>query len=453
MVDFNELHIIHQKDFDLLFHYPSYSLIEINKDLSNVLNLLKEGNSVSLIAQKCNISPEDIVSCLAELINVFTKNTPKTNSKVEDDIVTRITLHISNDCNLRCNYCYASGGNYKMSRQLMTKETGKDFYKFCIDNFSKVESIVFFGGEPCLNIDIMEYICDLFHHYSFDAKMKSLPKFVIITNGTILNQRLINLINKYISFITVSLDGDKEINDFNRHDSNGVGSFDRASKFIDTVKQCNNVEIQFEATYTKHHLNKKISKDDIYSFLKNRFNIEGHIVDEISLEDSDIDKVSLENLDNLPIYFTKVLWALTYKKNLKPCPMPRGQFAVSTTGVLYPCHMDVGTEKLNLGSINCKNIFNSVVIRKSVPFLKIANKSDICPNCWAQNLCAFCPRTLFYDKTLKEYSATPNKKKCIRYKRYIEQILYEIAELRRDKDKWNKYVQAINNKKAGYECN
>ena len=100
----------------------------------------------------------------------------------------------------------------------------------------------------------------------------------------------------------------------------------------------------------------------------------------------------------LPESFTSILWAISFKKPLVSCQMSSKQFAVSTLGEIFPCHMDVGKECLNLGNIGGKNIFNSCTIQKSFPlFDLLANKRGLCPNCWAHNLCEGCPRELFYD--------------------------------------------------------
>ena len=34
----------------------------------------------------------------------------------------RVTVCVSNDCNLRCKYCYAKGGNYGRNRSVMSKK-------------------------------------------------------------------------------------------------------------------------------------------------------------------------------------------------------------------------------------------------------------------------------------------------------------------------------------------
>jgi len=177
----------------------------------------------------------------------------------------------------------------------------KDFYDFCINNFHHIEKIVFFGGEPCLNVDVIEYLCSLFYNYKFDKSLKELPKFGIITNGTIWNKRLIGVIKKYITFITVSINGEEKINDTNRIDKQGKGTYYRIAKFIDNIKHIPSVKVQYEATYTKDHIKENITKDDISLFFRKRFDIEGFLVDEISIEeDSNKLEFSVQNVDNLP---------------------------------------------------------------------------------------------------------------------------------------------------------
>lgn len=452
MINFDDIHFIENGDVSLLLHVPSFTLVSLSSDTANILKSLKEGASISDVAQNSSISLDEIENCLLKLEDMFKKNLPPLKPNPTTDVADRITLHISNDCNLRCKYCYASGGNYKMKRSLMTTDTAKQFYDFCIHHFSHIEKIVFFGGEPCLNLNVMEYVCSLFNSYKFDDKLKDMPKFAIITNGTILNERLLKIIRTYISYITVSIDGNKEFNDYNRLDKAGNGSFDRIAKFIDTVKQIDNVTIQYESTFTKYHIRKGISRDEIASYMSKRFGIRGFVVDEMNVKEHK-DAYSINNLENLPESFTSILWAISFKKPLVSCQMSSKQFAVLTLGEIFPCHMDVGKECLNLGNIGGKNIFNSCTIQKSFPlFDLLANKRELCPNCWAHNLCEGCPRELFYDEKNKCYQTTPNEDKCKSQREHIEKILLSISHLRQDKNKWYDYVQGINKMRSEKIC-
>lgn len=441
MIEFNKIHFIKGEKDVLLFHYPSYTLLNLGNDTAKILISIKNGETIDEVAKNNSISADEINNCLIGLGKIIEKNQPQRFVRKNGKIVNRITLHISNDCNLRCRYCYASGGDYKMTRRLMTKETAKQFYEFCIENFVHIEKIVFFGGEPCLNVDVMEYICGLFNNYDFNKELKAVPKFCIITNGTILNQRLLNLINQYISIITVSVDGPKDVNDFNRVDILGNGSYNRIEKFIDEVKGCSDVKILYESTYTDIHKKIGISQDDLISFFKNRFGIEGQIVPEISTRIEDENFV-LDNVNNLPECFADILWAIYSKRPLISCQISKSQFAISTTGEIFPCHRDVGTECLSLGCISGENIFNSLKIQEKFPLFNfIHDKSILCSDCWAQNLCERCSRDVFFNENTNSYGINPAKEKCDSQRRYVEKILLSITELRKDPKKWQQFIE------------
>lgn len=98
-------------------------------------------------------------------------------------------------------------------------------------------------------------------------------------------------------------------------DKAGNGSFDRIAKFIDTVKQIDNVTIQYESTFTKYHIRKGISRDEIASYMSKRFGIRGFVVDEMNVKEHK-DAYSINNLENLPESFTSILWAISFKSRL-----------------------------------------------------------------------------------------------------------------------------------------
>lgn len=391
---------------------------------------------------------EDFDDILSRLEAIFEKNISQTKQcDNKDDVVDRITLHISNDCNLRCKYCYANGGNYHLKRQMMNIQTAEAFISFCINNFSDIRKIVFFGGEPCLNVGIMEFICKRFKELYKEGETKFVPKFVIITNGTLISNRLLELIKNHISYITVSIDGKDYLNDYNRKDRKGNGTFSKISKFIDTIKSSTNVHLQYEATFTDFHIKQHVSKNDIATYMKERFGIKGFIVNELSVKENIEEEIlSVENVDNLPECFTDILQALSVKRPLAWCSISLKQFAVSTSGLIFPCHMDVGKADLNLGHIAKRNIFNDPTFCEKIKIRNyIEDKSILCPNCWAQNLCEGCPRSFFYNEESKKYVERPNQNKCERQKRYIEKILTLIADLRADRNRWYKYIESINN--------
>ena len=116
--------------------------------------------------------------------------------------IDQITLCVSNDCNLRCKYCYAQGGNYGEQRTFMQESTARQFVAFCIREFKKVNRILFFGGEPFLNWRVIKTVCELFKKVCAQSHFP-LPIFTVITNGTVYNKEIFDIIRQHISLVKV----------------------------------------------------------------------------------------------------------------------------------------------------------------------------------------------------------------------------------------------------------
>ena len=74
--------------------------------------------------------------------------------------VEKLTLQVTQRCNLRCEYCIYSGNydNRKHSELDMSFETAKkaiDFYLLSSGEMEKC-SIAFYGGEPLLNLKLIK---------------------------------------------------------------------------------------------------------------------------------------------------------------------------------------------------------------------------------------------------------------------------------------------------------
>lgn len=167
-MDFNRLHLIESKEQKIAYYYPTNDIMALNDKQFQIIQLLKVGTCPTEIARLCKCTEIQLDVLMNSLKKAFTKsktkkNPPSTNTR--NRTIERITLHVSNDCNLKCKYCYANGGNYNQSRSLMTIDTARNFVNFCINQFDRIDKIIFFGGEPMLNLNAMNFICKKFKEY------------------------------------------------------------------------------------------------------------------------------------------------------------------------------------------------------------------------------------------------------------------------------------------------
>ena len=148
--------------------------------------------------------------------------TKKLNSNLK-----ALCLHVAHDCNLRCEYCFASEGDYNSGRKLMNKDVALKAVDYLVQNSSgrKNIEIDFFGGEPLMNFDTVKEVVD----YGRQIERKTDKKFyfTITTNGTLLDKQKIDYINENMDNVVISIDGRKEVHDAVRHDRAHHGSYDK----------------------------------------------------------------------------------------------------------------------------------------------------------------------------------------------------------------------------------
>jgi len=442
-MNINDIHII-RGNINAIFHPSSFTLIEVSNLVCDILTRIKNNETIETIAIDSKIKITDIENLITNLSNAI----PNHNHLDEfafskGKSINRITLHVTNGCNLRCRYCYANGGDYNLPKSKMSMDTASKFVDFCTTHFDKIETVVFFGGEPLLNPQIIEFICESFDRLHKTNQINYIPKWGIITNGTILNDYILNMVKRYINFITVSIDGPQDINDFNRKFINGKGSYDDISKFIRKIKNETNIHMKYEATYTSFHRQNNWSKSDVKLFLMNEFNIRGTIVSDIN------DQLDYNIQDNqkmsFPEGFFSILASMAHKIYKEMCPIGNKIIAISTDGEIYPCHMNNGLKHLSLGNISNENIFNKQnKYLSSFPYLKSVLKvNEPCVSCWANPVCGGCTIRWFYNKKTNEYNFIPDSYLCEVNKKHIENILLLVIRLRKDKTKWAKLLEGL----------
>lgn len=140
----------------------------------------------------------------------------------QDGMFKNITFIVTKDCQLACKYCYLVGKNEK---ERMGWDVAKAAIDYILDNEKEFteESVIwdFIGGEPFLEIDLIDKICDYLkvemyrrNHHWFNSY-----RFSFSTNGINYNsekvQRFIEKNRNHLS-IGITIDGTQKKHDLNR---------------------------------------------------------------------------------------------------------------------------------------------------------------------------------------------------------------------------------------------
>jgi uncharacterized protein len=125
-----------------------------------------------------------------------------------------LALSVTADCNLRCSYCYACGGEEKTMMSWPIAKRAIDVMAECFPAFK----VQFTGGEPLLNLDLIERAVN----YLDDLGLSSPCQ--IQTNATLVTADVAGRLKGLKLGIGVSLDGPASVNDALRPFSDGHGS-------------------------------------------------------------------------------------------------------------------------------------------------------------------------------------------------------------------------------------
>lgn len=185
--------------------------------------------------------PDDYIDQIRRLFSV----TPADSSSV----IREVTLQITDECNLRCSYCYER----HKSCGSMSLATGKRIIDYLLDTYESGKSdfinrstkalvFDFIGGEPLLESELIERIFDYFIEQCWKRNIPLLPlsRISFATNGQLwFSPEAQHLFKKYHEFmsVTVSIDGIQELHDAFRVDENGAGSFSKAYAAFQNAKE------------------------------------------------------------------------------------------------------------------------------------------------------------------------------------------------------------------------
>jgi uncharacterized protein len=179
-----------------------------------------------------------------------------------------IIFRPTNDCNLRCKYCYDAASHVNSCSKTI-KEANKKFekeYDQLLKDFDLIYEdkdhlkLIFHGGEPLLikpsNIDRL--CTDLSNNFDDIS-------YSIQTNGTLINDETIDVFKKHDFKVGLSLDGCNEQQNCQRIFPGGKNSFDAVMSKIKLLKD-NDVRLGIIMSIAKQH---EGCEQEIYDFIAN----------------------------------------------------------------------------------------------------------------------------------------------------------------------------------------
>lgn len=170
-----------------------------------------------------------------------------------DGIIKNITFIVTHDCTCNCVYCY----EHNKGSDIMSRETGKRIVDMLFDEYASNSHLInshnaeglvldFIGGEPLLEIELIDYIVDYFIYRCMNENHPWLHRFMISmsSNGTLYGDKRVQaFIRKHVGrlSLSISVDGDKTLHDSCRRLKDGSPTYDLAAYAFRDLKQKYNI--------------------------------------------------------------------------------------------------------------------------------------------------------------------------------------------------------------------
>lgn len=336
-----------------------------------------------------------------------------------------LILQVTQQCNMRCNYCAYSGNYFNRSHasNRMSFETAKKAIDFYLARSDKADAIYvsFYGGEPLLEFELIKQCVN----YTLEHKGDKTVGFPMTTNGTLLTEEVIKFLVKHKFTLMISLDGDKESHDVNRIFKTGGGSFDTILKNLKALKKYDEKyykeNVMFNCVISNTTDFERVYKFYAESDLFTPDSVSFNYVNKIGLKDDNISEITQKNRRVEHLAYIKMVLSVLGKREWDaqsrmvrrqlqdvellydqlhkhsreakkthhggPCIPSVRRLFVETNGIFFPCErVSEEDEEMSIGSINTGLDYDKLDFFLNHGKMIQGN----CMSCWNLRTCTFC---------------------------------------------------------------
>jgi uncharacterized protein len=382
----------------------------------------------------------------------------------QDGLAKNITFIVTKDCQLACKYCYLVGKNAK---ERMSFEVAQQAIDYILNNRAlfNQSSVIwdFIGGEPFLEIDLIDRICDYIKRQLFEKQHPwfNSYRFSFSTNGLNYNdgkvQQFIVKNREHLS-IGITIDGTRQKHDLNRIYKSGKGSYDDVVRNISlwltqfpnggTKVTISSADIPYIKESVLHLYSLGIKEVNINCVFENVWN-DG---DDALFEDQ------LTQLADAIIedgYFRDYVCSFFSENIGKPLDREHDNhnwcgagimLAVDAAGLFYPCTRFAQYSLRNKRAAIIGNIREGVNQNLLRPFLTLdrcTQSSQECIDCEVASGCAWCQGEN-YDAAATDTIYQRSTAICLMHKAHVRannyywNKLYRKLELEGERDNFEK---------------
>lgn len=461
-----KLKYIYEDDYVIVYNTNTMQMYRFKGNAKKTIpSILPENYSEKdkdfFVKEMNKIQDEQFRLYLLSMVDAYNMNF------LENREIMTISFAPVHKCNMRCKYCFADGGeNYQDEQKEMSEETLHKVFNFVFNQYAPdckfiMVSLVS-GGEPFLNLELIQKINHIIDCYKHDVKRK----IFIGTNLTLYNDEIKEKLLEINPQLGVSIDGNKQMHNCNRVLLNGEGTYSMVSENIKKLKADSDLSPKtknciFMTVITednldlveilKHHKSlgassvqmrvarskigntQGINEANLEQFIKAYTELKFFFVEEFKEGRTDCLNMILNSAD----YFGKYIKRIMLQEMSKyRCGAGKDKLTFTANGDIYPCDSFVGNECFCLG-----NVFKNKKINEEFMDYSTMNNPS-CSKCWARMICTG-------DCLFNSYARTgkvdlPDGVMCKFYRKLAELSIRLVNEMMvLDGERYNKLLRLL----------
>lgn len=362
-----------------------------------------------------------------------------------------IILQVTQNCNLRCEYCAYSGGykNRVHSNKRMCESTALKAIDFLIAHSKDSDSVSigFYGGEPLLEFNLIKKCIE----YAAKHIEGKCIYFNITTNGTLLKDKIVDFFVQYKVLVTISLDGPEEI-----HNKNRKYVESQKGSFATIMENLQSIQKKYPSYFQKNISYNTVFETDNYNCVRDFFNnnelfkkaiIMTSLVTDVNskseikksekfYEESNysyflaclclLERINIEYCNNfITTQMSSIGESRKWKKGKQrnklpdkwhhggPCIPGVMRLFVDVNGNFYPCEkVSEACKEMMIGSLETGYNLKRVTEMMNIETIREGK----CFECWAYSECKMCIGNISIDDTQEDI-----EQRCVNMRRRVEE--------------------------------
>ncbi len=447
-----DLHMLKDEDVNVVFHIPSSQFFEVSSEL---YDKLYNCNELPMATERNDQKLADVLELLENQIPLLPAKVVKKNR------LDKLTIIVTQKCNLQCKYCFTDINDTKSSGKVMQLKTYQDSIEYILKRYPDgIDSIEFFGGEPLLEFVTIKRVEENLRTLFLQRQIK-MPHLGIITNGTCITSEMVDFFNECKMAVTISIDGSKFINDTIRCSTKIDSVYDKLVENMKIINKNRCFILGAEVTINQEHIKAYQNGEEWLTELSNLgfdFISMGNVEiknSDCSIEEKDFHlykKMCTEMYDKLfdmmctNSHFASVdiIRGLRMLKSdhVQPVSCEGGVniLTILPDGIIEPCHILSADSRYTMGSIydNDDTQFDKI---SNLSIMAQHSKPEKCKDCWMRNMCtAWCRG---FGELLYKDTRSLSELRCMLADIVLERTILNITKVQKYQERYETFKQNL----------